>query len=206
MRDSILMYRSVCEALKALPPEQFKAAAIAIWDYGMDDKEVQDGADPVAVAILKMAKPLIDRNNTRYQIGRTGGRPKKEKTQGQPEQEPQPKPKKEYPYKEIIEYLNSKAGTSFRPSSRDSQSHIRARMDEGFTLDDFKKVINGRCTAWKNDPRMKEYLRPSTLFGTKFESYLNAGTAARTGFNAISQREYDYEQLERQLLAEGDQV
>lgn len=62
MRDSISFYRSQCEALEQLPPEQFKAAMIAMWRYGMDD-QTPDGSDPVAMAMWLMAKPLIDRNN-----------------------------------------------------------------------------------------------------------------------------------------------
>lgn len=77
---------------------------------------------------------------------------------------------------EVISYLNDKAGTSYRPSSKQTQTLIRARIKEGFTLNDFKAVIDGRVSAWGKDPKMVDYLRPQTLFGTKFESYLNAPT------------------------------
>ena len=78
---------------------------------------------------------------------------------------------------EIVDYLNEKANTSFRPSAEYAKTHIRARLREGFTVDDFKSVIDGRVKAWATDPKMSEYLRPQTLFGTKFESYLNASKA-----------------------------
>lgn len=78
---------------------------------------------------------------------------------------------------EIVDYLNEKANTSFRPSAEYAKTHIRARLREGFTVDDFKAVIDGRVKAWATDPKMSEYLRPQTLFGTKFESYLNASKA-----------------------------
>lgn len=78
---------------------------------------------------------------------------------------------------EIVDYLNEKANTSYRPSAEYAKTHIRARLREGFTIDDFKAVIDGRVKAWANDPKMSEYLRPQTLFGTKFESYLNASKA-----------------------------
>lgn len=81
-----------------------------------------------------------------------------------------------YPYREIIEYLNSKAGTNYRYNSKDTRKHIKARFDEGFTLDDFKAVIDRKVVEWGNNPEMAQYLRPSTLFGTKFESYLNQKT------------------------------
>lgn len=75
---------------------------------------------------------------------------------------------------EIIDYLNKKAGKGYRYDTNDTIRHITARLNEGFTVDDFKKVIDNKVAQWGKDPKMAEYLRPSTLFGTKFESYLNA--------------------------------
>jgi len=77
-------------------------------------------------------------------------------------------------YISIISYLNEKTGKSFRPSSKKTRSCIHARLEEGFKLDDFKTVIDNKCADWLGDRKMDEYLRPETLFGTKFESYLNA--------------------------------
>lgn len=74
--------------------------------------------------------------------------------------------------KEIINYLNDKLGTRFKPSNKDTQKHIRARLNEGFTVDDFKTVIDKKVLDWK-ETDMESYLRPSTLFGNKFEGYLN---------------------------------
>ena len=77
------------------------------------------------------------------------------------------------PYKEIIDYLNEKTGSQFRNTTKKTQTLIKARFAEGFNLDDFKKVIDTKATEWLNDSRMNKFLRPETLFGTKFESYLN---------------------------------
>lgn len=77
------------------------------------------------------------------------------------------------PYKEIVDYLNSKTGSSYKSSTQKTQSLIKARFNEGFTLDDFKRVIDIKMSQWINDSKMKSYLRPETLFGTKFEGYLN---------------------------------
>lgn len=84
--------------------------------------------------------------------------------------------KEKYPviYSEVIAYLNLKAGTSYRSTSKITQEHIRARQVEGFTLDDFKKVIDNKCTDWLKDVTWSKFLRPETLFGNKFESYLNS--------------------------------
>lgn len=76
------------------------------------------------------------------------------------------------PYDEIIEYLNLKTGKSFRVSSPNTQKLIEARFNEGFTLDDFKKVIDIKTSQWKNTEHDK-YLRPKTLFSNKFEDFSN---------------------------------
>lgn len=74
--------------------------------------------------------------------------------------------------KDIVEYLNEKAGTKYHYKTKDTQKHINARLTEGFTLDDFKKVIDIKCDEWLGTD-MEKFIRPMTLFGTKFESYLN---------------------------------
>ncbi len=74
---------------------------------------------------------------------------------------------------EIIDYLNQKTGKHFRKSIANTARNINARIKEGFTVDDFKAVIDKKVIEWSKDERMKQYLRPQTLFGTKFESYLN---------------------------------
>ena len=76
------------------------------------------------------------------------------------------------PYEEIINYLNLKANTHYRHNIKKTQSLINARFNESFTIEDFKKVIDNKTNEWKNT-EMEKYLRPETLFGTKFESYLN---------------------------------
>ncbi len=76
------------------------------------------------------------------------------------------------PYQEIIEYLNEKTEKNYKLTTSKTRELIKARWNEGFTLEDFKKVIDNETLKWKNT-EMETYLRPVTLFGTKFESYLN---------------------------------
>lgn len=82
------------------------------------------------------------------------------------------------PFAEIIGHLNSVCGTSFKATTKSTQSHIKARWREGHRLNDFKAVINSKAQEWLNNPEMSKYLRPETLFGTKFESYLQANKPA----------------------------
>ena len=75
--------------------------------------------------------------------------------------------------KAIIDRLNEKAGTKYRAGTESTARHIRARLKEGYTVDDFFTVIDKKVAEWKGS-NMEKYLRPETLFGAKFESYLNA--------------------------------
>ena len=77
------------------------------------------------------------------------------------------------PYKEVVDYLNEKTGSKYRSSGTKTKNSIKARFNEGFSLDDFRTVIDVKSKQWLTDQKMKQYLRPETLFGTKFESYLN---------------------------------
>lgn len=81
--------------------------------------------------------------------------------------------KEEDNYIYIVGYLNEKAGTKYRHTSQKTQACIRARFEDGFTVDDFKTVIDKKCAEWIGTD-FEKFLRPETLFGPKFENYLNA--------------------------------
>lgn len=73
---------------------------------------------------------------------------------------------------DIVDYLNAKADTKFKSSSKKTKSLIHARFEDGFNVDDFYTVIDKKCEEWKGT-EFEKFLRPETLFGTKFEGYLN---------------------------------
>ena len=87
-------------------------------------------------------------------------------------------------YIAVIDYLNSKTGQSFRSSTKATQQHINARLAEGFKLEDFKRVVDNMWTDW-HGTEWEKYLRPSTLFGSKFENYLNRKPKTK-GVNGIA--------------------
>lgn len=93
--------------------------------------------------------------------------------------------------REIVEYLNRKTGKNFKYSTDATQTKIRARIREGFTKEDFFAVIDNRCAEWKTDEVMSVYLRPETLFGTKFESYLQAAKTSAAGGGMWKREEQD---------------
>ena len=87
-----------------------------------------------------------------------------------------PLPQDEIPYQEIISYLNEKTGKKFDHRAKETRAKIKARWGvngSSRTLQDFKTVIDVKCAQWLPDEKMISFLRPETLFGTKFESYLN---------------------------------
>ena len=84
-----------------------------------------------------------------------------------------PAKKQDIPYKEIIVHLNNRTGSKYKPTTSKTQKLIKARWNEGFRLEDFKTVIDKKSAEWLDDKKMEVYLRPPTLFGPKFESYLN---------------------------------
>jgi predicted phage replisome organizer/uncharacterized phage protein (TIGR02220 family) len=105
---------------------------------------------------------------------------------------------------EIISYLNEKTGKTFRASGESHAKYVRARLKEGYTVEDFKKVIDKKVKKWKDDPKMFEFLRPSTLFApSHFDEYLNEPDEAprvktTNQFNNFEHRadsEIDYERF-----------
>lgn len=75
---------------------------------------------------------------------------------------------------EIIEYLNVKTGSKFKATTKPYIQAIRSRLKEGYTVDDFKTVIDKKCREWKGT-KLEKYLTPKTLFApSHFDTYLNS--------------------------------
>lgn len=111
---------------------------------------------------------------------------------------------KEYiPYTEIVEFLNEKAGKNFKSTTRKTRELIRARWNEGYRLEDFKKVIEICCEKWKgktfsNGRLGDDYLQPSTLFNNKFDERLN--WSIRQDSKVTPLRRKPKEQLEHEKM------
>ena len=73
---------------------------------------------------------------------------------------------------DVIEYLNATAGTRFKHTTARTKKFIKSRKREGYKLEDFKTVIDKKVLEWQ-DTEMERHIRPDTLFGNKFEYYLN---------------------------------
>jgi uncharacterized phage protein (TIGR02220 family) len=106
---------------------------------------------------------------------------------------------KQMPYNEIIDYLNLKAGTSYRSASSKTKALIKARYNEKFTIDDFKSVIDKKVLEWKGT-EFEKFLRPETLFGPKFESYLNQPQGKNNKSSGDTAIDYDGHPYSRQKM------
>lgn len=73
----------------------------------------------------------------------------------------------------IIDYLNKRSGKKYSAKTKKTAQLIHKLLDNGFTVEDFERVIDIKCKQWLNNEKMNQYLRPRTLFSEKFEDYLN---------------------------------
>ena len=106
----------------------------------------------------------------------------------------------EIPYVEIIDYLNLKTKSHYKYSTNKTIACIKARWNEGFRLEDFKKVIDNKSKEWLGDPKYENYLRPETLFGNKFEGYLNSKSTKRyLGNKQVKDTPNWYEDYQREV-------
>ena len=200
MRESFIFYRSFYESIKELEPNEQVQIYNAIFEYEFN-KTIPE-LSGVSKSIFTLILPQLEANDKRYENGKKGGRPKKEETETKPNKnrnKTKVKPNdndnvndnvnvinnnKSCKISEIIEYLNQpdteEPIRSFKSSTKDTKSKISARLDEGFTVDDFKDVIFYKYNQWVKKPfkfgngQMSDtYYRPETLFSSKnFENYL----------------------------------
>ena len=106
--------------------------------------------------------------------------------------------------KEIILYLNEKTGKAFRAESKETIAFIKARLSEGRTVEDFKKVIDIKVQKWANDPKMADFLRPSTLFRpANFEAYLNERPVTQQKSPTEKTREWAQREMEKEAAKKG---
>ena len=98
--------------------------------------------------------------------------------------------------KAIIDHFNERCGTRYTYRNQSVNKMIHARLSEGFTVDDFRTVIDIKASKWKNDPRMRDYLRPTTLFSpTHFEAYLNESPSPQNLMDTVDWSLYELESM-----------
>jgi predicted phage replisome organizer/uncharacterized phage protein (TIGR02220 family) len=96
----------------------------------------------------------------------------------------------------VIDYLNVKTGRKFNAKTKATVRLVYARINEGHHFADFQRVVDAKVKQWAGDPKMADYLRPETLFGTKFDSYLATTEPLKVKVDK-PQRQFDLEEYER---------
>ena len=104
--------------------------------------------------------------------------------------------------KQIIDYLNQKTNSNFKAKTEATKKSIIARLKEGYTVEDFFRVIDAKVKDWSDDPEMREYLRPQTLFRpSNFEAYLNEANRpqvkSKNAFKNFKQNEYSQDEYDK---------
>lgn len=163
-RTSMVFYKTFYDNIKELSHDDQVQIYNAIFEYQFYDNHIEL-KNPLIKSIFNLIVPQVDLNNKKFEWGHLGGRPTKKETKKVE------KPNNELPIR-ILQYLNQKANKNFK-TVENNLTRIRARLKDGFTKEDFKIVIDKKVKEWLLDKKMNTYLRPETLFGNKFESYLN---------------------------------
>ena len=225
-----IVHKDFRESLESMPLESVGRLTHALIRYANDENpnEILSG-DQIAGTFFPTLKAHVERQESfrqsRANNGRKGGgqfgnsnakktneneqkrtKTSKNEQKRTPIPNPIPNPNPNPYIKDILSFLNEKTGRHFK-DSKETERLINGRINEGYTVEDFKKVISKKCEEWKDDAKMSAFLRPSTLFApSHFDEYLNApegkvvqfsGENAKNQFNRFTQRtdEIDYDKL-----------
>ena len=200
MRESFVFYRSFYESFKKFPKKERLQLFEAVCAYALDEIEPED-LPGMAEVVFTLLKPQLDANLRKYENGLKGGRPSKPngnqtETKAKPKRnqtETKPKPNDNvndnvnvnendnvnepgFPFlssSSILNHLNETTGSSYQ-LDQETADRIAELKADGYREEDFIRVIDSKATEWLDEPKMRRYLRPSTLFGPKFREYAGA--------------------------------
>lgn len=190
-KETVIVYQKQVDICKRhLSPEQFGRLMFALFDH---ESPVDDDI-ALAYEFISLQRD-VDSNKYKKRCeqnrenGKKGGRPKTEKTERlfkkpngffeNPNDNDNDNEKgndnesvPDNPLS-LLSYFNSKTGSSYKDTEQ-FEDLIEQRLSEGYSFEDLRSVIDKKSVEWSCDGKMRSYLRPSTLFGEKFEEYLNA--------------------------------
>lgn len=213
MRDSVVFYRSFYDAVKNLPPEEFKKSVQAIMEYGLN--EIEPETTGIERTVFLLTKPQIDANNRRYQNGSKGGKPKanQEKTKLEPKEnqavtktEPNnnqavtdSEPKEKDKEKVKVKEKDSKYTCAFEtlwsayPRKKDkalAYKAYKARLNDGFSEDELETAVKRYADECQRQRTEEKYIKHCSTFlgvNTPFMDYLREDdkndTGGKTGAN-----------------------
>ena len=218
MRDSVVFYRSFANAIRDLPPDQFKACAMSIINYGLDGIEPEGSG--IEKTVFCMAKPQIDANNRRYENGTKGGRPKTKQNLDITKSNldvTKLEPKEKEKVKENVKDKDNIYSCAFEefweayPRKKEKAKAYKcykARLADGFSEDELMTAVKRYAAECKARRTEAQYIKLGATFlsaSTPFLDYLGdykpEGTEG-TKFSNFEERKYDMGELERRLLQE----
>ena len=183
------LYEDVRRVTALLSDAQMGKAIRSALDAYYNGESVADGDGVVQLASTMLLEQA--RRYDKYREQQRGNRTATKCYQVQPNatkcnqtlpsDPPNPNPIPNNICAKAVQLLNDLSGSSFRASTKSTQKLIHAREKDGYTWEDVEAVIRHQCGQWGKDEKMRKYLRPETLFGSKFESYLS--DAKRCGQN-----------------------
>lgn len=213
MRDGIVFYKSFYEAVKNLPPDQFKASVVAIMEYGLYEKEPETNG--IEYTVFCMAKPQIDANNRKYENGKKGGRPKKghmeiekpndiqKKPNGNQKKptdnqiEPKEKDKDKVKDKVKENPLKGVKEKHFVPPTLENV--IGYCQEKGLSLDAGRFIDFYESKGWmvgKN--KMKDWKAAARNWARQ-----DTEKPKKTSFSNFTERHNDYDALQKKLITDG---
>lgn len=200
MRDSVVFYRSFYEAIKNLGPDDFKRSVEAIMEYGLN--EIEPDTDGIEKTIFLLTKPQIDANNKRYQNGTKGGRSKTKSEPNHNQTITKIEPKEKEKVKEKDKEKENNRVVRFTPPTLENV--IGYCQENGYVVDAERFIDFYESKGWmvgKN--RMKDWRAAVRNWARQDKTNGQASIQSKakgTGFSNFDQRDYDFSELEDQLL------
>lgn len=209
MRDSVLFYRSFYDAVKNLPPEEFKKSVQAIMEYGLN--EIEPDTDGIEKTVFLLTKPQIDANNRRYENGKRGGKPKLNQIVS--EKEPscnqtitKPEPKENVKVKEKVKDKEKDNIKRFAPPTKAEVEEYC--QEKGYGVDAERFIDFYESKGWyvgKN--KMKDWKAAVRNWNRSQRQELTAEAGKRQGkaaapnrFHNFQERDYDFDTLQKALI------
>ena len=196
MKNSFILYVDTGQQIDTLPDDEAGALFKAIFHYAGAGERPQN-LSPAAAMAFGFIQMQLDRDKQKFMeicqkrasAGSEGGKKRAENAKQKQANQANAKGAKQKQANQAdnendsdnetnicacaIHLLNNLSGGSFRTTTKNTQKLIAARIKDGYSWADIETVIRRKCAAWGGDEKMRQYLRPETLFGNKFEGYLS---------------------------------
>lgn len=188
---SFSIYDTYYKLLKLLPEQQRGSLYNKILEYVFEDIEPTDLTEEQESIWVNLKRPIdtskAQARNVLKRWNKNTNEDTNKDTKNDTKEDTQSKMsmsmsnvnvnvnKYSYEINQIVEHLNKVAGTNYKTTTKSTRTKIIARLNEGYKLDDFIAVIEKKYLEWRNT-EMEKFIRPDTLFGSKFESYVNQPT------------------------------